>query len=118
MSLKNFYLNNFMRIFLLILIFIFSLQSWVLGEVKIDDIRFFLGYSGWSEGQLKVEIERNSWFINNTHSNKVLDMNVDTLWRDILKLSSSGINNKWKIGKERLSPCYTTRWSEILEVKV
>ena len=49
---------------------------------------------------------------------KTLDQINGRMGRDILKLSSSGINNKWKIGKERLSPCYTTRWSEILEVKV
>ena len=49
---------------------------------------------------------------------RTLDNINGRMGRDILKLSSSGINNKWKIGKERLSPCYTTRWSEILEVKV
>ncbi|MFL2991584.1 MAG: DUF4113 domain-containing protein [Cytophagales bacterium] len=49
---------------------------------------------------------------------RTLDHINGRMGRDILKLSSSGINNKWKIGKERLSPCYTTRWSEILEVKV
>ena len=48
---------------------------------------------------------------------KTLDQINGRMGRDILKLSSSGINNKWKIGKERLSPCYTTRWSEILKLK-
>lgn len=57
-----------------------------LGEVKKEDVRFFLGYSGWSGGQLQEELIRKSWFINNTHSRIVLDMDVNTLWRDILKL--------------------------------
>ena len=47
-----------------------------------------------------------------------LDKINGNMGRDVLKLSSSGINNKWKIGKERLSPCYTTRWSDILKVRV
>ena len=49
---------------------------------------------------------------------QTLDKINGNMGRDILKLSSSGINNKWKIGKERLSPCYTTRWSDILSVRV
>lgn len=47
-----------------------------------------------------------------------LDKINGNMGRDVLKLSSSGINNKWKIGKERLSPCYTTRWTDILKVRV
>lgn len=56
-----------------------------LGQMKSEDIRFFLGYSGWDKDQLGEEIERKSWFINNTHSKKVMNMEVDSLWRTILK---------------------------------
>ena len=49
---------------------------------------------------------------------ETMDAINGNMGRDILKLSSSGIDNKWKIGKERLSPCYTTRWSDILKIKV
>ena len=56
-----------------------------LGEVKKEDIRFILGYSGWTAGQLEEEIERKSWFVNNTHAEKLLEMEVDTVWRSILR---------------------------------
>jgi len=49
---------------------------------------------------------------------KTIDRVNGNMGRDILKLSSSGINNKWKIGKEKLSPCYTTRWEDILHIRV
>ena len=49
---------------------------------------------------------------------RTLDIINGKMGRDILKLSSLGINNNWKVGKERLSPCYTTRWSDILKVRV
>jgi len=55
------------------------------GEVGQDDIRFFVGYSGWSPGQLQEEIEKNVWFVNNNAANKLLTLNTNTLWRDILK---------------------------------
>jgi putative transcriptional regulator len=29
-----------------------------------NEIRFFLGYSGWSTGQLDQEIEQESWLVN------------------------------------------------------
>lgn len=32
-------------------------------QVAREDIIFFLGYSGWSEGQLKDELEQNSWLV-------------------------------------------------------
>jgi len=36
-----------------------------LGKLAQNQIRFFLGYSGWSEGQLKSEIEEDSWVVSN-----------------------------------------------------
>jgi len=49
---------------------------------------------------------------------KTLDLINGNIGRDILKLGSSGLHNEWKIGKERLSPCYTTKWSDILQVRL
>jgi putative AlgH/UPF0301 family transcriptional regulator len=33
------------------------------GTVGRDQVRFFLGYSGWEKGQLKRELSENSWII-------------------------------------------------------
>jgi putative transcriptional regulator len=32
-------------------------------QLDLDKIRFFLGYSGWSEGQLAGELEEKSWLV-------------------------------------------------------
>ncbi|MDB4015988.1 YqgE/AlgH family protein [Flavobacteriaceae bacterium] len=47
-----------------------------------NNIRFFLGYSGWGENQLKNEIELNSWIIQeNCIGNKVININSESFWR-------------------------------------
>ena len=36
--------------------------------------------------------------------------------RDTIKVAAQGVGGKWKLRQERLSPCYTTRWSDIIKV--
>ncbi len=38
--------------------------------------------------------------------------------RDTVRLTVQGFDRKWKMRQERLSPCYTTRMTELLEVKL
>jgi putative transcriptional regulator len=45
-------------------------------------IRFFIGYSGWSNGQLEEEIENQSWITaNNIDTSIILDTSIDNLWK-------------------------------------
>jgi putative transcriptional regulator len=49
-------------------------------------IRFFMGYSGWSPSQLDEEIKNESWITaNNISTEKILDTNLDDLWRICLE---------------------------------
>jgi putative transcriptional regulator len=55
------------------------------GLISSDEIRFFVGYSGWGVGQLESEMALNSWIIcRNAHVEQILDTNVDSLWKEIL----------------------------------
>ncbi len=56
-----------------------------LGEIDPEEIRFFLGYSGWTPGQLEEEIDKNVWIVNHNAAKKLFTLNADTLWRQILK---------------------------------
>lgn len=50
-----------------------------------ENFKFFLGYSGWAEGQLDEELKAKSWIVyKNTTATKVLDMSPDNLWRQAL----------------------------------
>ena len=47
------------------------------------EIRFFLGYSGWSKNQLEQEIETESWVvIKNKYASKILEVNPNYFWKN------------------------------------
>ncbi len=50
-------------------------------KININEIKFFLGYSGWEKNQLDHEIEEKSWLLTNNY--KVSDIfNYDKLiWK-------------------------------------
>ena len=53
--------------------------------IKPDDIKFFVGYSGWVSGQLKSELEINSWIISrNVNIEQIFDTDVNSLWKEVL----------------------------------
>lgn len=45
-----------------------------------DDFKFFLGYSGWSHGQLENEIRSKSWYISDPTAENLFDTEPDKLW--------------------------------------
>ena len=55
------------------------------GTADPEDFRFFLGYSGWTGGQIDDELELNSWIVSDTTVDNVFSKEPDKLWRDILK---------------------------------
>ena len=53
------------------------------GEIKKKNIRFFLGYSGWSQNQLDDEMQANSWILfKNVYGNKILDKAGSGFWKE------------------------------------
>ncbi len=55
-------------------------------QLSPDDIKFFIGYSGWSTGQLEAELEENAWIVyKKATAKQVFETPYDQLWRDVLK---------------------------------
>ena len=52
--------------------------------VKPDDIQFFVGYSGWADGQLEDELNLNTWVIEDMFSNYLFKTDPFALWSKIL----------------------------------
>jgi putative transcriptional regulator len=58
-----------------------------------SQIRFFLGYSGWSTQQLDQELELNSWVVApNDYKNNIIGNNNNNLWKE--KMLEFGGNYK------------------------
>jgi putative transcriptional regulator len=65
------------------------------GTVGRDQVRFFLGYSGWEKGQLKRELGENSWMTAKVPG-EVIMKSRGNVWRDVLR----SLNNKYRIWAE------------------
>ena len=58
------------------------IREGLLGE---DEIRFFVGYSGWEADQLKKEIDEDSWLVAEIDHQMLFDSNIRNLWKIILE---------------------------------
>lgn len=56
-------------------------------------LRAFLGYSGWSAGQLENELRQDTWVVSPIPSNLMDFSQDDGLWRGIL----GELNHEWKL---------------------
>jgi putative transcriptional regulator len=55
-------------------------------ELK-NQVRFFIGYSGWSIGQLKEELKEKSWIpVSNISLEMIFNTENDKLWSNCLEL--------------------------------
>lgn len=57
----------------------------ITGTIEKDQVRFFVGYSGWSPEQLEKEIKSNSWFVTTVSKELVMNTDADDLWKNVMK---------------------------------
>lgn len=55
------------------------------GKVSNGDIRFFLGYSGWDEGQLERELLEDSWVIADVIPEIIMQYREEDSWKSVLR---------------------------------
>lgn len=64
------------------------------GKAKHDQIKFFIGYSGWSPGQLDDEIAENSWLVTEADIKQIMKSNQD-FWIESVK-NAGGHYKTWR----------------------
>jgi putative transcriptional regulator len=53
------------------------------GKINKENIRFFLGYTGWDANQLEDELEANSWIItSNNYKASILSKSSEQFWKE------------------------------------
>jgi len=55
-------------------------------ELGNSEIKFFVGYSGWSEGQLMTEMKQKSWIVfRNPSLDFIFEKPAKELWKHVLR---------------------------------
>ncbi len=57
----------------------------LLKQVRSNQIRFCVGYSGWGSKQLEDELLRNSWLVSGLPADILMNTDPDKLWEHALK---------------------------------
>ena len=60
-------------------------QMIVIGKIQPGDIRLFVGYSGWAEGQLEDEMKSKSWIVAKAEIDLLFTTKPKDLWNQILE---------------------------------
>jgi putative transcriptional regulator len=64
------------------------------GEARRDQVRFFLGYSGWGKEQLEKEIAENSWLVSETSVESIMKSS-ENYWKECV----SKLGGKYELWK-------------------
>lgn len=54
------------------------------GKLSEDNVKFFVGYSGWDKGQLDSEIKKDYWLVTRAETNEIM-ADADEIWRTVLR---------------------------------
>ncbi len=58
-------------------------------QISKNNIRFFLGYTGWDANQLEEEMQSNSWIVTkNSYEKKIIAKSSNQFWKE--KISELG----------------------------
>jgi len=55
------------------------------GAADPGKIRFYIGYSGWSDGQLEAELKEKTWLTVASTRKLIFHGNYEEIWKDSLK---------------------------------
>jgi putative transcriptional regulator len=61
------------------------------GIMGVDDVKFFVGYSGWGKEQLEREMIENSWVVTERSVKEIMLSDPDEFWQKNLKLSNKDL---------------------------
>lgn len=54
-------------------------------EYQPIDLRLFVGYAGWSPGQLEKELEAGSWIVTDASEQLLFETEPENIWQEAIK---------------------------------
>jgi len=63
------------------------------GKINGNQVRFFLGYSGWGSKQLDHELEENAWLVADINPDMIMQVEDVSFWNQILEK----MDNKYQV---------------------
>lgn len=53
--------------------------------ISVEDVKFFLGYSGWAPTQLDEELNANTWLVSDKYNaDLIFSNNQEAVWREVI----------------------------------
>ncbi|MBT94454.1 MAG: hypothetical protein CL431_00590 [Acidimicrobiaceae bacterium] len=59
---------------------------------NVEDLRPYVGYSGWSSMQLEAELAANAWFVVDVHPDDIFATDGADLWSHVLRRQKGPIS--------------------------
>ena len=69
------------------------------------------------QNQVQLNLFSKNQTVNRIKLYRSVDFINQTMGRDKVQILGQGILKREKLNKENLSPCYTTRWSDLLQIQ-
>ena len=63
------------------------------GELNAENIKFFIGYSGWEVNQLEKELKKDSWILGGFEESYLFNEQTKSLWNNTIE--KTGHNNSF-----------------------
>lgn len=67
-------------------------EAVVNNEYQPIDLRLFVGYSGWSPGQLEKELKEGAWIVTDLSTDLLFETDADDIWKQAIKKLGSEYN--------------------------
>ncbi|MDA2930721.1 YqgE/AlgH family protein [Acidobacteria bacterium AH-259-O06] len=61
------------------------LEKLLQGNKRTNELRLYLGHSGWAPGQLTSEIAHGGWQLVRADAHTVFEKDLDSIWRDLIE---------------------------------
>ena len=86
-------------------------------ETTPNEARYFVGYVGWRPGELKSEIDRGLWTVQNADVDIIFRKDTESLWEELLQQSSASariapVCPRWMPGR-RMPRCSGRRTARL-----